>query len=487
MFGSKDQKSSSPTTKKQHPTIGLILKFGEPHETDKKYLLDLKNIKANENLGVQVIDWRFIPQDEKEFFKNMPQGHIQYLANEFIKNTTEKYLASLDEKTKSSFENYKSDPKIKEKLIEEASRDYFVKTGKKLEEDAKEYYKFHTGKSLNAMVDEYLNNNQLDAIYIPGANFEPKAEFCDNDQDKTKLPPDIRREEFERVLVKKAIGKGIPILGVCAGSWLIASCFKGSKTKALTGDALLTHKEGPPEKVDDTIIQYVRLPKHGLVIRSDSMLHGIVRNASTWEATPDKENTVTKMLRKKTITFVSSDEKNVAMQVNSTHWRVLTPQNFDSKQLANLNQEQKIDSITKLKIDDQNQLMISGIDPKHLTIEAFETRFGVPVMGVQFHIEYRIPMLITKTKVIIDLDYPANRRILEAFAEAAMTHANKMKMLKSIPKGSKLKKVIALPKKSFFDEKTSRPPTSVLSTAPNPRRDEDDEITPENEGGKRRR
>jgi len=421
-------------------TIGLIYKWGPPHQGDKKYFSDLKKIKKFEDIQLQIVDWRYQPE-EKDFFYAMPQSHIDYCANDFRAQEREKYLAALPREKAEVFKDYQSDQTIKNQLDQEVRANYRQKTGRDYDKDAVQYYTYTTGKSLDEAVNEYFEKNKFDALYLPGANFDPKADFCQSD--RSNIPPDIRREEFERRLVKKAIEKGIPVLGVCSGSWMIASCFQGAKTKALVGEALKTHKEGPAEIVDETLIPYSRLPKHKLAIKPGTLLYGIVKDSENWEATPDGRGGVVKELQRKETSArenkkeESLDHHYLCISVNSTHWRAIIPQIPESQPIMlDLSKEEqgedRYNFITGFPVDDNNQLIISGVDPKHLTVEAIETRHGVPVMGVQFHVESRIPMFITKNKITVDVGYPASRRIIESFVEAARTHANKTKVIDEI-------------------------------------------------------
>lgn len=365
------------------PIIGLIFKFGEAHLKDKQYLEELKEVRGCQNLAIQVIDWRYQPENEQAFFKDMPLSHVEYCANEFLKER-------------------KSDPSC-------------IPT--ELREEANSYYQYTTGKTLAQAVDDYLET--VDAIYIPGGAFDPKAEYC---LDDPKKPPiDNRREEFERALVKKAIERGIPVLGICAGSWLVATCYEGVKTAALQDEVHDLHRQDKPlsarsvigDKADvgeEETIPGLRGIAHKAVIKEETMLHQIVSKAKGWRLKSPHgkalfwENPMTKM----------EEEGDILMGVNSTHWRVVVAQNKEGR------------------IDNESLLVISAIEPEHNTIEAFESRFGVPIMGIQFHPEYRVPVWITKKAIVPDWEYPANRRILEGFLETALTHANKKELMREI-------------------------------------------------------
>lgn len=357
----------------------------------------------------------------------MPNDHIEYIKTDFLKNIKQEYLNSISkEKKTESTEN----------IDTQVEAYYLNKTGRHLADDALQYYRYTNGMTLDETVNLYLKKD-IHGIYIPGANYDPKAEFCSNDHSKT--PPDIRRENFERIFIKKAIEKGIPILGICSSTWLLSSLFKGGKSQALSGEALQKHAIGPQVVIDETKIHPSRLSQHAMTVKPSTILYSIMKYSDKWESIPSVDGSMNKKLKLKLIpntedkqqqlTIANYDQQsNITHNVNSTHWRTVKPQ-LSVIDLANINsattQNDKVNIVLNARVDDDDQMIISAIDPEHLTVEGIETTHGAPVLGVQPHPEARLPYLQTSLKKMEDPDYPANRRILEALIESATAYAIK--------------------------------------------------------------
>lgn len=414
--------------------IGLMFRYGTQQEKNTACLMSLKDAKGLEDLDVLSLDWRYkyTEQEGQALFKDINPTHVNFCADEFCKNLYNKPLKEIDAATKTEYQK---------------------RTGRSLEEDAKNYYTFSHDQTLEQTVNDYLS--KVDAIYVPGISFDLEKEYCLDDPKKPG--PDHRREKFERLMVQKAIERGIPVLGICAGSWLVATCFKGSKTKAFehkheldthflnvhyqAGKVIIDDKQietirnavpytlpkpdqdlnGP---VDGTLIEGIRVPLHNVTIAPGTLLYDIVKNGAEWEAVKNENGEYTKFIRKKAVSITNNNNEENSNGVNegpitiggtSTHWRAVVAQEDNTD-----------------RIDDDNLLVISAREPETFSIEGFETRFGVPVMGIQFHPEYRIPVFKTNSKIIPDLGFPENKRILIAFAEAGKAYALKKNHLKNM-------------------------------------------------------
>ena len=476
---------SNPRELKDQEKQDITIKIGIPQRLPEKfnrenleYIKKLNDPEKNFTIKPIEIDWHYA-LDESEVKKHITEYEKELNATKFSDRKEEGYTQE-----------------EKEKFLVEAKQSYEITIAEK-------------DKSLDQLIDSYLVT--INALYIPGIAYNPDKKNCVDDLSQRvaaigdRIEPDKRREIFEQKLVKKALEKGIPVLGVCAGSWLVATCFEGSKTSAITTmkgpEAYRLHDQAgwrPPIMAGGTEINRSRVDVHSVQIAPGTMLHSIAKNASSWTPKKDKENKLLKQLQyqkissspeislsirdKKEInqsagyhlTFDSINKEwqlsyfkrdtanlienakeiklsetpvdidmikglrdflanktlaeaqkqhdeitdiisnNQLMFVNSTHWRVVV-------------QDEKLG-----KIDRHDQLIVSAIEPTYKTIEAFETRFGVPVMGIQWHPELAIPQWITQLGCTPNPEFPANRKIVDAFVESAHTHANKTNCMKQI-------------------------------------------------------
>lgn len=458
--------------------------FGETNLSNMSKLSNLNSLNGSTIQPVN-IDWRYkLTDDEKNKFINQYKNEL---------NATTIILR--DPLTK-EIKEQKIPLEKQEELLKKAEQSYLTQTQKNLDE----------------AVDDYLKD--VDAIYVPGIGYNPSQEYCVENINKVEaamggadlIEPDKRREKFEIALVKKAKEKGIPVLGICAGSWLVAECFAGGKTDVLPmeSDAYFLNDQVGEVKINNDGIRKARLQAHSAHIMPNTMLGGIVKNASRWTPTI-KENKLQKTLQRKNIHSnevvltihdkQAQDENNLSegyhlikqdnawkliyrkrdvvnllennneiklvsvpigldlipemedklknqsyesvvnqkkslqqmlsdhllVWINSTHWRVVVAQDPETG-----------------KIDNHNHLIITALEPTHRTIEAFETRFGVPIIGIQWHPELTIPEWITSNHSVPNPEFSSDRRILEAFAESALTYARKRLLLSELEKNNEI-------------------------------------------------
>ncbi|NII75069.1 gamma-glutamyl-gamma-aminobutyrate hydrolase PuuD [Dyella sp. SG562] len=191
-----------------------------------------------------------------------------------------------------------------------------------------------------------------------------------------------RRVRHEADLLKQAQLTGRPVLGICGGSWRVLESYGGStrgvkpKTHQTKKMPYLTTK-GVVARVAST---------HGLDVTPGSMLSGAFRD----------------------------DQQATPSQVNTAHWAVAEE--------ASPGHLKGVPTIGRNK---QPLLTISARggtrnDPPYLkktekvpdrSVEAFETRHGAPVMGIQWHPEaYGTGFEASHTQ--------ANRRLLDWMAQA---------------------------------------------------------------------
>lgn len=222
-------------------------------------------------------------------------------------------------------------------------------------------------------------------LLITGGNYGLETETPRNRDHVAKdgaLERHGRRVAHESDLLKQAQLTGRPVLGICGGSWRVLESYGGStrgvkpKTHQTKKMPYLTTK-GVVAKVAST---------HGLDVTPGTMLSGAFRDDQ--QATPSR--------------------------VNTAHWAV-----------AEEASPGRLKGVPSTSHDKQPLLTISARggtpnDPPYLnkaekvpakSVEAFETRHGAPVMGIQWHPEaYGTGFEASHTQ--------ANKRLLNWMAQA---------------------------------------------------------------------
>lgn len=117
------------------------------------------------------------------------------------------------------------------------------------------------------MVNEYLD--MIDGLVTTGGNFDiPPHMYGDSDRHHTVTTKE-NRTAFEFAVTKGAIGRGIPILGICGGEQLL---------NVVLGGSLIQHV---PDAVPASGIKHEQPnPRteagHSVVIEKNTLLHRIV-------------------------------------------------------------------------------------------------------------------------------------------------------------------------------------------------------------------
>jgi len=105
-------------------------------------------------------------------------------------------------------------------------------------------------------IDELLSKDFLQGIVLSGGNDITSSLYGGKKEDAHK--PDLRRDNFEITLYRKAVEKGLPVLAVCRGLQVINVAHGGSLKSNLR-----THKEDK------------RIDAHILKIKNNSLFKGI--------------------------------------------------------------------------------------------------------------------------------------------------------------------------------------------------------------------
>ncbi|MCC5791529.1 MAG: gamma-glutamyl-gamma-aminobutyrate hydrolase family protein [Legionellaceae bacterium] len=196
-------------------------------------------------------------------------------------------------------------------------------------------------------------------IFIPG--YTRKSENDQNESHKNRL-------EFEKKLIKQARYRGQPVLAVCAGSWTLWETY-GGKLK----DDIREHCS----RKMPTLVDKFNKDKKKYKVGHNTLVHNVSLAPNTFlydaVASDSQKNG-------------NTHKKQEAFPVNSVHWKAV-----DDSQTAVVPELLRISA--RSMNDDNIAPYSSNKDKKGLKmnpstcVEAFETKFGVPMIGVQWHPE----------------------------------------------------------------------------------------------------
>lgn len=205
-------------------------------------------------------------------------------------------------------------------------------------------------------------NGNLEPIRKPGekdAAFEKRVEKYE----RVKLEH-TTRAKYELLLLEIARNRGIPVLAVCAGSWRLLESYNG-KVRTLDVKTRARHKAEDSSKTWGL--------KHGVRVRGNTMLRSLVAGGRDSDRDVDG--------------------------VNSTHWAVAatdaTPAitTVGTMTYPSLARRPPPDGQTAApKSHPADWLEVSAVDrDSPHTVEAFESLYGAPTMGIQWHPESYLP------------------------------------------------------------------------------------------------
>lgn len=114
------------------------------------------------------------------------------------------------------------------------------------------------------LIDEYLN--KVDALVIPGGDFGLDPDwYIDGEKPAFAASP---RLQFDIVIIKKALAKNIPLLGICAGMQILSGmygCKLSSKIQA--------HSKTGRNHLNEVAAENYA---HDILVEQGSLLHSIV-------------------------------------------------------------------------------------------------------------------------------------------------------------------------------------------------------------------
>ncbi len=205
---------------------------------------------------------------------------------------------------------------------------------------------------------------------------------------------DEERIAFENELIRKARLTGQPVLAICAGSWTLWNAYGGT-TKA----------------VEDHV--YSSMP----YIVSDG---GIGNNKQIHQV----------VLKQHTFTYGALSKPGLAAcpTVNSVHWLAPDPQSLPN--ILEISATAKIDEHIEVS-SRQGELM----QPEENSVEAFETKYGAPMIGIQWHPE------CFYTKQHKTSEQKRHLSLIEYMVLAGDTFQAKKRMLAEMQQTQKLEKI----------------------------------------------
>lgn len=228
----------------------------------------------------------------------------------------------------------------------------------------------------------------IDLLYIPGAPAAPTSQVSttggsveERDFNRKTAPTGARpagknsgekydrqlrefnefasRAPYELRLIEIARTRGIPILAICAGSWRLLESY-GGKVRTLPITQRAKHKATQPGAA-----------------ATWGLTHGV--NLSTQPGGIVKS---------------TGPAGGRMAEVNSTHWAVACMRyNAKRKEFA-------LEAINPNVADPDTLIEIAAMadDPLAATVEAFESRYGAPTIGIQWHPETYLPGMPGETQ-----------------------------------------------------------------------------------------
>lgn len=200
---------------------------------------------------------------------------------------------------------------------------------------------------------------------------------------------DLNRKENEVKLIKDAKLRGRPILGICAGSWRILESYDG-KTTAVDDHC---YSSMPYIGTKGTVVNNTSI--HAITVTDHTILSGAM--------SPKKFENIRQY-----------------PEVNSVHWEAADKDNLP-------NELEAVAHSINHEVEAPKNRQGAQMNPATDSIEAFETKFGAPVLGIQWH-----PEAYYNGKK--DVESKRQRNIINYMAEAGDAYQAKQRMLCELKK-----------------------------------------------------
>lgn len=202
---------------------------------------------------------------------------------------------------------------------------------------------------------------------------------------------DIVREAHENALLRKALLRGQPVLGICAGAWRV---WEALRRLEIDPDFSQKMQEGLAEVYDHSAARMMSFSESTGQVVYNIQLHGVKVEADS-------------------LLYQMMGKSAVEMNVNSVHWKAPDRKTIPSNVRV-------VAVATKGDVKETRNRHGKVIESELDTVEAFETVFGAPVIGVQWHLEaYNLK----------DTGSEAHLNILRWMAKAGDVYAQKRKVL----------------------------------------------------------
>lgn len=224
--------------------------------------------------------------------------------------------------------------------------------------------------------------NDIEGLILSGtlAMVDPRL-YVEN-LDKQTI--DLARNIAEAALIHVAIQKGIPLLGICGGLQIINVYFGGS-LKTLSADSMSKQKF-----MDYSAVQVDVLSELGQILSQGSIIS-------------------------------QNEESTIIENFFGAHNQAI--KNLGGKGLINDGGDDYL-KCSAIATDDEG------------SVEAIESTYGSPLMGVQFHPEVGVKGFPNKVFIFqapTESEVLKNKKILEAFTQAAETYRHKKMLVQQIP------------------------------------------------------
>ncbi|HKY69892.1 MAG TPA: gamma-glutamyl-gamma-aminobutyrate hydrolase family protein [Gammaproteobacteria bacterium] len=220
----------------------------------------------------------------------------------------------------------------------------------------------------------FQNLEEGGVLFIPGIT---------RDADNRQPLSHQFRMQFERTIIKQAVQRGMPILAVCAGAWTVWQTVGGALTP------VTDHNYGGA------------MPRVGVngIIVNNKHVHNVIVDAGTLVADA-----------------MGPEATRWQWPVNSVHWKAASPtpmpENFQV--CATAKKDPRISIKTRQQTD---------MSPQEDSIEGFESIYGAPIFGIQWHPEaFQWNSAVPSESV--------NHRVLLFMAKAGDAYRAKQTMLK---------------------------------------------------------
>lgn len=265
--------------------------------------------------------------DQIQMEESMLNQNAVYKQNELSINELDQQLGSLKNQIEQNNNSIKDNKDASE-------RARLINENKRLSQRVKE---------MNSQKKQLIEKNKplskkKDELIEERAKKEEKLREMEKKRDSFQRRNDEyqNRSDYEQKLVTFARNHGIPVLGVCGGSWQLYRNFGGT-TVLLNSEQYENHAK----KMSDN-------DAHSVTAEPETMLAGIMGTNP--------------------------------ISVNSTHWASISIDDFASGMRRLFGE----------LIDCDRLIDISAFENGN-SPEAFETRYGVPMMGIQWHPETFLP------------------------------------------------------------------------------------------------